>query len=110
VAVNAFFNAGDMIRFLPEIILTVMGTFLMILDPLLNRRSSSVFGMLSLFTLVAALAGSVLAYTQAGPAFGGMLIVDGFATFFRVLVIVVGILTILPSFGFLARQDAETSE
>ncbi len=107
---SAIFNAGDMIRFLPEIILTVMGTFLMVLDPLLNRRSSSVFGMLSLFALVAALAGSVLAYSQAGPAFGGMLIVDGFATFFRVLVIVVGILTILPSFGFLARQDAETSE
>jgi NADH-quinone oxidoreductase subunit N len=36
--------------------------------------------------------------------------VDGFATFFRVLVLVVGILTILPSYRFLARQDAETSE
>ena len=108
--VSTYFNSGDMIRFLPEIILTVMGTVLMVLDPLLGRRSSSAFGTLSLFTLVAALAGSVYAYTQAGPAFGGMLIVDGFATFFRVLVIVVGILTILPSFRFLARQDAETSE
>jgi NADH-quinone oxidoreductase subunit N len=39
-----------------------------------------------------------------------MLMVDGFATFFRVLVLVVGILTILPSYRFLARQDAETSE
>ncbi|HEV3331804.1 MAG TPA: NADH-quinone oxidoreductase subunit N [Bryobacteraceae bacterium] len=108
--VNSFFNAGDMIRFLPEIILTVMGTLMMVLDPVLHRRSSNAFGLLSLFTLVAALIGSVYAYTQAGPAFGGMMIVDGFATFFRVLVIVVGILTVLPSFRFLARQDAETSE
>ena len=105
-----FFNAGDMIRFLPEIILTVMGTLLMILDPVLHRRSSSAFGNLSLLTLIAALIASVYAYTQAGPAFGGMLIIDGFATFFRVLVIVVGILTILPSYRFLSVQDAETSE
>ena len=36
--------------------------------------------------------------------------VDGFATFFRVLVIAVGILTVFPSYRFLARQGAETSE
>ena len=36
--------------------------------------------------------------------------VDGFATFFRVLVMAVGILAVLPSYRFLARQDAETSE
>jgi NADH-quinone oxidoreductase subunit N len=39
-----------------------------------------------------------------------MLVVDGFATFFRVVVMSVGILTVLPSYSFLARQDAETSE
>ena len=104
------FNASDLIRFLPETILTVMGTLMMVLDPILHRRSSHAFGHLSIATLVAAIGGAVYAYTQAGPAFGGMLMVDGFATFFRVLVLVVGILTILPSYRFLARQDAETSE
>ena len=108
--VSNFVNPGDLIRFLPEIILTVMGTLLMVLDPVINRRSSNAFGHISLFALIAAMAGSVYAYAQAGPAFGGMLIVDGFATFFRVLVIGVGILTILPSYRFLRRQDAETSE
>ena len=39
-----------------------------------------------------------------------MLVVDGFATFFRILVMSVGILAILPSYSFLARQEAETSE
>jgi NADH-quinone oxidoreductase subunit N len=107
---NFGFNASDLIRFLPETILTVMGTLMMVLDPILHRRSSHAFGHLSIATLVAAIGGAVYAYTQAGPAFGGMLMVDGFATFFRVLVLVVGILTILPSYRFLARQDAETSE
>jgi NADH-quinone oxidoreductase subunit N len=99
-----------MIRLLPEIILTVMATFLMVLDPIVQRRSSTIFGTLSILSLIAALFGAVAAYAQAGTAFGGMLVVDGFATFFRVLVIVVGILTILPSYRFLARQDAETGE
>src|SRR3954462_3270228 len=107
---NIGMNPGDLIRFLPEIILVVMGTLLMVLDPIIGKRSSYAFGHLSLLGLAAALAGSVYAYQEQGPAFGGMLIVDGFATFFRVLVIVVGMLTILPSYRFLARQEAETGE
>ena len=108
--VSNFVNTADLIRFLPEIILTIMGTVLMVLDPVINRRSSNAFGHLTLLSLVAALVGSLYAYTQAGTAFGGILVVDGFATFFRVLVIAVGILTVLPSYRFLRRQDAETSE
>jgi len=108
---NPTFNLDDLIRFLPEIILTVMGTLLMVLDPVINKRSSKAFGNLSLLALVAAGAAAVFAYTtKAGPAFGGMLMVDGFATFFRVLVMVVGILTVLPSYSFLTRQEAETGE
>ena len=103
-------SATDLVRFLPEIILTVMGTALMVLDPVLHKRASQAFGHLSIAALVAGIGAAVLAYTQAGPAFGGMLMVDGFATFFRILVMSVGVLTILPSYGFLARQDAETSE
>ena len=44
------------------------------------------------------------------PLSAGMLMVDGFATFFRVLVMVVGILTVLASYRFLQVQDAETGE
>src|SRR5450631_1466733 len=104
------FSSTDAIRFLPEIVLIVMGTLLMVLDPVIHKRSSEAFGHISLLALAAALGGAVLAYQNPGPAFGGMLMVDGFATFFRVLVIAVGILTVLPSYRFLARQDAETSE
>src|SRR3954451_23383670 len=107
---NIGMNPGDLIRFLPEIILVVMGTLLMVLDPIIGKRSSYAFGHLSLLGLAAALAGTVYAYQEQGPAFGDMLVVDGFATFFRVLVIVVGMLTILPSYRFLARQEAETGE
>lgn len=110
MAGSALVSSTDLIRFLPEIILTVMGTALMVLDPVLHKRSSYAFGHLTIGALIAAIGGALFAFSQPGPAFGGMLVVDGFATFFRVLVMSVGILTVLPSYSFLARQDAETSE
>jgi NADH-quinone oxidoreductase subunit N len=108
--VSPVFEPQDAVRFLPEIILTVTATLLMVLDPLIQKRSSHTFGNISLLALVMALAASLNAYTIAGPAFGGMLAVDGFATFFRVVVIVVGILTVFPSYGFLARENAESGQ
>jgi len=108
--VNFGATTTDLVRFLPEIILTLMGTALMVLDPILHKRASFAFGHLSILALLAGIGGAVYAQTDPGTAFGGMLVVDGFATYFRVLVMVVGILSILPSYGFLARQQAETSE
>jgi len=110
VPVNLMPNPGDLVRILPEILLTVFGTLLMVLDPVLRSRSSRAFGHLSILALLGSIAASVYAYANSGPAFGGMIVVDGFATFFRVLVMTVGILTVLSSYRFLARQDAETSE
>jgi NADH-quinone oxidoreductase subunit N len=104
------FNTADLIRFLPEIILALAGTLLMVLDPVIRRRDSYAFGHLSILSLLAALGGSICAYGQAGPAFGGMLVIDGFGTFFRALAVTVGILTVLASYRFLTRQNAETSE
>ena len=62
------FNPQDALRFLPEIILTVVGTLLMVLDPLIHKRASTAFGNISLAALVAALAASVYAFTVGGPA------------------------------------------
>jgi len=106
----SFASSTDIARFLPEILLTIFGTLLMLLDAILQKRSSNVYGQLSLLALAAAIGASIYAYTQEGQAFGGMLIVDGFATFFRVLVLGAGILVVLPSFRFLARENAETAE
>src|SRR5690348_12078950 len=110
VSASPVFDFQDALRFLPEIILTVAGTLLMVLSAIIKRRGSAIFGHLSLLALVAALGGTFSAHQRAGLAFGGMLSVDGFATYFRALVITVGILTVFPSYRFLARQDAETGE
>jgi NADH-quinone oxidoreductase subunit N len=45
-----------------------------------------------------------------GSAFSNLLVVDGFATFFRFLVLAIGILTVLASYRYLELEEAETGE
>jgi len=103
-------GAAEYIRFLPETILVVAGTLLMVLDVVLRKQSRDIYGHLSILALLAAMAAAVYAYSSPGPAFSGLLVVDGFATFFRVLVIGVGVLTVLSSYRYLAREGAPTGE
>ena len=103
-------KAVELLRFLPETILTVAGTLLMVIEPLAGQRWSRLYGHISILGLAAAMAGAVAAYGSPGPAFSGMLMADGFAAFFRVLVIGVGILTVLASYRFLTRENAEAGE
>ncbi len=105
------FPAGvEYLRFLPEIILCLVGTLLMVLDPLVKKHSSPVFGNISIVAMAAAIGAAVYANTMPGEAFSRMLVVDGFSTFFRVLVIGIGIVVVLGSYEFLSRERAETGE
>jgi NADH-quinone oxidoreductase subunit N len=103
-------TSAEYLRFLPEIILTIVGTLLMVMDAISERRGSPLYGNISLLGLAAAGAAALYAYGDAGPAFSQMLLVDGFATFFRVLVICVGVLAVLASYRYLDRENAEPGE
>lgn len=103
-------SGDDMLRFAPEIVLTIAGTLLMVLDPLFAKRSPKLFGNLSIVALLAAMAGAAGAYSVQGHAFSNLLVVDGFATFFRFLVLAIGILTVLASYRYLDLEEAETGE
>jgi NADH-quinone oxidoreductase subunit N len=103
-------TAAELIRFLPELILIAAGTLLMVLEAVLSRRWQRSFGHISIVALTASAAASVCAYEHPGAAFSAMLMVDGFATFFRILVLAVAILTVLSSYRYLTREGAETGE
>jgi len=60
-------SSTDLIRFLPEIILTVVGTAMMVLDPLINKRDSKVFGNLAIAALIAGIAGAIYASLTPAP-------------------------------------------
>ncbi len=108
--VNFVPSGAEMLRILPEIILVLAGTLIMIMEPLTRPANKHVLGKFALASLFAALWGAIVAHANPGPAFQNMLIVDGFATFFRILVIVVGILTLLASFQYLKREQADSGE
>lgn len=102
--------AAEYVRLLPEIILTVFGTLLMVLEARAGEGHRKNLGGVALVGIAAAVWGAAIAHTNAGPAFGGMVVVDGFATFFRVLVLVVGLLTVVCSVSYLRRERADSGE
>ncbi|MBM3726075.1 MAG: NADH-quinone oxidoreductase subunit N [Acidobacteria bacterium] len=103
-------SAQEMMRFLPETLLTLAGVFLMVLEAIMAPENKGRLKAFALFALAAALAAAVIAYNDPGPAFNRLLIIDGFATFFRVLVIGVAILAVLGSSQYLAREGANPGE
>lgn len=103
-------SVAELLRFLPEIALTLSATLIMILEPLTKEHNKGMLGSISLAGLLVALWATAVAHVNSGPAFQEMLLVDGFATFFRVLVIAVGLLTVLASQAYLRREQADSGE
>jgi NADH-quinone oxidoreductase subunit N len=110
VPVSLMPSQAELLRFLPELILIICGTILMVLTPLVKAKRTSAFGNISLLAIFAAIAGAVYSFNDPGMAFNDMLIVDGFATFFRILVLAVGAMTVLSSYRFLSRDETEPGE
>jgi NADH-quinone oxidoreductase subunit N len=91
-------------------IMIVIGTLIMVLEPLLGGNKKNSLSGLTVLGFIAALVAAVMANGSPGTSFSNMLIVDGFGTFFRVLVIGVGILTVLSSAQYLKREHAASAE
>lgn len=108
--VEFFPQTAELVRVLPEMILVIMGTLIMALEPIAPANRQAFLGTFSLVALIAAIPLSLITFTNPGPAFGGMLLIDGFATFFRLLVLIVGALTIIMSRPYLEREGAESGE
>lgn len=102
--------AVEYIRILPEIILTITGTAIMMVEAMAKSDKRSLYAVLTLVGLLAALGGCVAANGDPGTAFHDMVIIDGFATFFRALVIVIGILIVLTSTEYLRKENAGAGE
>ena len=103
-------NAAEFMRFLPEIILTIVATAVMVLESVTGDGDKTFLAGLSFAGLTAALFAAIAAQADPGFAFQNMLVVDGFATFFRVLVIGVGMLTVLSSTRYLSLEHHNCGE
>lgn len=103
-------SSAEYVRILPEIILTVVAVLIMFLEAVLKDNQKGFFAGLSILGLAGAGVGALIAWGDPGPAFQNMLMIDGFATFFRLLVIGVGILVVFSSADYLRREDSRGGE
>lgn len=103
-----FPTGAEYARVLPEIILTLAGVLIMLLEAVSSDQRKTIFGPISIAALCASLFAALTA--DPGPAFSNMLAVGGFATFFRALVIIVGLLAVLASGEYLSRERASGAE
>ena len=80
-------QGAEYIRILPEIVLSVFGMIIMVLDPLVDERATQkVLGGIALLGSLAAIAATLYQAQFPGFGFWGMVKVDGFSIFFHFLV------------------------
>jgi NADH-quinone oxidoreductase subunit N len=101
----------DYIRFLPEIVLSIFGIVIMLLDPVLDEeRSQKTLGSIALVGTLAALASTLYMSQHPGMAFWNMIRVDSFSVFFHFLIITIAAVVILTSFEYMAVQRIRAGE
>jgi NADH-quinone oxidoreductase subunit N len=104
-------QASDYVRILPEIVLSIFGAIIMLLDPLLDEeRSQKILGLIGLAGSLAALLSTYFMAQDPGLAFGNTVRVDSFSVFFHVLVIAIATLVILTSYEYMSVQRIRAGE
>jgi NADH-quinone oxidoreductase subunit N len=114
---NAIPHGPDYVSILPEIVLSIFGLIIMMLDPVMDeRRSQRTLGGVALVGGILALAATVfqghyLSHTGfSGFAFWNMVKVDAFSIFFHFVVAAVTILVILASYEYMEVQQIRAGE
>src|SRR6202142_4354755 len=111
-------QGADSVGILPEIVLSVFGMVIMLLDPVMDeRRSQRTLGGVALLGALAALAATIYqcSYLTSHPLFSGlafwdMVKVDAFSIFFHVVVLGVTIVAILSSYEYMEVQQIRAGE
>src|ERR1700733_4691725 len=92
-------HAADYISILPEIVLSIFGMLIMLVDPLIDERQGpKALGGIALIGSLGALAATFYQAQYPGAGFWNMVQVDSFSVFFHVLVAAVTAVVILSSF------------
>jgi NADH-quinone oxidoreductase subunit N len=102
-------TSADLMRLSPDLLLTAGGALMMVLEPLTGAARKARMAVIAAVLMAAAIVLSLLAYIDPGSSFSGMLVVDGFSTFFRVLFYGCGLLTVLASVDYFKRERGEES-
>lgn len=101
----------EYIRILPELVLTIFGMLIMVLDPLMDeRRSQRTLGAIALLGSLAAIAATFYQSQFPGVGFWNMVRVDTFSLFFHFLITAITAVVILSSHEYMAVQQIRAGE
>ena len=101
----------EYVRILPEIVLSLFGMAIMALEPLVDEhRSQKLLGLIALIGSLAAIAATLYQSQFPGLGFWGVVKVDGFSTFFHVLITAITAVVILSSFEYMQAQQIRAGE
>jgi len=104
-------QGADYVRILPELVLSVFGIVIMLLDPLVDEeKSQKTLGLIGLAGAVAGLLATWYMAQSPGLAFSDMVRVNRFSVFFHALVIAIAAVIILSSFEYMAVQRIRAGE
>src|SRR3954470_367922 len=99
------------VRILPELVLSVWGIIVMVIEPLLPARGShKSLGVFSFIGTLVAMAASFYQANYPGWGWFNMIRVDEFSVFFHVLICAISAIVILASFEYLDTQQIRGGE
>jgi NADH-quinone oxidoreductase subunit N len=101
---------GRFAPLLPELILSVGGTIMMIVAAFAGRRGSGVVNWLCVALLLAATVALIGAPSHAGPVFDGLVTEDLFASFGRAIMYPAAAVAIIAAHGWFERGTEHASE
>ncbi|MCI0627445.1 MAG: NADH-quinone oxidoreductase subunit N [Acidobacteria bacterium] len=94
----------------PEIILSVFGIAIILLDTFLPKSERHIATAVALIGVVVTAVFTLALVGEDGTSFSGMIVVDNFSIFFRFTFLIIGGLTILASSNYLRRENLAVGE
>lgn len=98
------FSPGDLFLILPELLVITAACLVLVLDPVLSSSRKDGLAWLSLGTLAISMGLIASQMNHAASAFGGIVIIDAYACFWRLLLCFVAGLTVLLSHTYLREE------
>src|SRR5271165_6549588 len=104
-------TGADYTRILPELVLSIFGILVMLVDPVLPEQSpKKPLGVIAIVGVLAGLVATVYQTGYYGSAFYNTIRVDTFSIFFHFVVLLIALVVILTSFEYLEVQRIRSGE
>ncbi len=101
---------ADILTILPELIVIGMACLLLVLDPITPKEKKDLLAWASLGALAVCVVIIMGSFGERVTAFSDLVVVDGYASFWKVLLCLVSGLTILLSMTYLKEEHIDLAE